>query len=147
MVALFGYMELQHEVERIAPQTALVTNHFTGEVRQCHVYRSGDMSCHAVDIEPRSWVFALIPFWPARQFEASTDDMSFTETQLFNDMVTNGIFALIMLVVGIVVMWVANGEEGGSADGAVPPRAANDTPALCIALAERLSRPSTHART
>lgn len=45
---LLGYMELRHEVEYIGPRNALVTNHFTREVRNCYTYGSGDWSCHKV---------------------------------------------------------------------------------------------------
>jgi len=125
MAALLGYMELQHEVEHVAPRTALVTDHFTGEVRQCRTYPNSDWSCHAVEIEPRSWVFALIPFWPARDDLGevlslpgpSGEPASFTENQLFSDLVSNGIMALVMLVVGLIIMRARDDGEGGSADG------------------------------
>src|SRR5690606_40096024 len=64
--ALMGYMELRHEVERITSETALVTNHLTGEVRQCNTRGNGNWNCRAVAMQARHWIFALIPFWPAR---------------------------------------------------------------------------------
>ena len=125
MAGLTGYMELQHEVERVAPSTALVTNHFTGEVRSCRTYRSGDMSCHAVDVEPRSWVLALIPFWPAREdlggrahlAERWADDTPFTQTQFFSDLMANGPIWIVMLGLGVLIMRIKDEPDGGGADG------------------------------
>lgn len=121
MAALLGYMELEHEVEKIGPRNALVTDHFTGEVRECYTYGSGDWSCRAIDIEPRSWVFALIPFWPARDemgdklhlSETWADETPFTETPLFSEMISNGVIGIVMLVVGIFIMRIKDEDNGG----------------------------------
>lgn len=122
MAALLGYMELRHEVERIGPRNALVTNHFAGEVQNCYTYGSGDWGCHPVDLAPRSWVFALIPFWPARNdlgptlhlSETWADETPFMETPLFSDMISNGVMGIVMLVAGIFVMCIK--EEKDSRD-------------------------------
>ena len=116
--ALLGYMELQFEVEQIGPRTALVTDHFTGEVQECDTYGHGDWGCHAIDIEPRSWVFALIPFWPARDemgdklhlSERWADEPSFTRTRFFSDLVSNGVLGIVILVMGIFVMRIKDDE-------------------------------------
>lgn len=122
MAGLLGFMQLNHEFERIGPEAMLVTNHFTGEVKRCRVYRSGDMSCHDVDIEPRSWIFALIPFWPGReeldedrQRKTAARETPFTETPLFKDILFHGFFAALML--GLAVYILRIGKEDGNADG------------------------------
>lgn len=125
MAALLSYMELRHEVEHIGPRHALVTNHFTGEVRNCYTYGSGDWGCHPVDIAPRSWVFALIPFWPARDNPGATlhpsetwpDDTPFTESPLFSDMISNGVMGIVILLVGIYVVWVTKYDEDDNTGG------------------------------
>ncbi|WP_449470116.1 hypothetical protein [Sphingobium chungangianum] len=129
---LLGYMHLRHEVEQIGPRDALVTDHFTGEVRQCDTHGYGDWSCWPADIEPRSWVFAVTPFWPVRRdlgeklnlSETWADDTPFTETPLYSALINNGIIGFVMLVVGIFVMWPraengtsSSGGEGGSDGG------------------------------
>jgi len=124
MALLVGFMELNHEFERIGPETTLVTNHFTGEVKYCRVYRSGDMSCHPADIEPRHWIFALIPLWPGREElnkEPSTElqgrETSFTETALFKELSIDAIIVLVLLVVTILILRGTREEGTGSSDG------------------------------
>lgn len=125
MAVLLGYMELRHEVEEIGPRNALVTNHFTGEVRNCDTHGHGDWSCWPADIEPRSWVFALIPFWPARDdlgdtlylSETWAEDTPFTQTPFFSDLISNGVTGIVMLVVGILIMRIRDEEEGGDGNG------------------------------
>jgi len=125
MAALLGYMELRHEVERVGPRNALVTNHFTGEVRNCYTYGGGDWSCHTIDIEPRSWVFALIPFWPARDdlgaklhlSETWADETPFTETPLFSDLASNGVIGIVMLIVSIFIMCIKEDDDDGVSRG------------------------------
>lgn len=122
MAALFGYMELDHEVEQIDHKNALVTNHFTGEVRLCDTSGYGDWGCREIDMEPRSWVLALIPFWPARDdlgdrlhlSEASTDEGPFAKAQFSSDLISNGIIGGIMLIVGLFIMLIRDDEEKGS---------------------------------
>ena len=125
MVALLGYMELDHEVEYIGPENALVTNHFTGEVQNCNTRGYGDWSCWPAEIEPRSWVLALIPFWPARDdlgqklhlSETWAPDAPFTETPLYSALISNGVTGLVMLVVGIFIMRIRDNEEGDDSSG------------------------------
>jgi len=125
MVALLGYMELQNEVERIGPRNALVTDHFTGEVRNCYTYSGGDWACHPVDIDPRSWVFALIPFWPARDdigqklhlSRTWADDTPFTQTAFCSDLIPNRLIGIVMLVVGIFIIRTKDDAETDNTDG------------------------------
>lgn len=130
IAALLGYTQLQHEVEQIGPRTALVTNHFTGEVQNCDTYGYSDWSCLPADIAPRSWVFALIPFWPARDdlgdklylSETWAEDTPFKETPLYSDLISNGVIGIVMLVMGIFIMRIRDDEEvgddsGGGSDG------------------------------
>lgn len=130
MAALLGYMELDHEVECIGPENALVTNHFTGEVQNYDTYGYGDWSCRSAEIEPRSWVFALIPFWHARDdlddklhlSKAWAENTPFKETPLYSDLISNGVMGLVMLVAGIFIMRIRDDEErgddsGGGSDG------------------------------
>lgn len=119
MAALLGFMELQDEVERIGPKNALVTNHFTGEVQLCDTHGYGDWGCSEIDIEPRSWVLALIPFWPARDdlgarlylSETWTDESLFAKSQFSSDLISNGMTGGIMLVVGFFIMRIKDDEE------------------------------------
>jgi len=125
MFALLGYMELDHEVEYIGPENALVTNHFTGEVRNCNTRGYGDWSCWPVEIEPRSGVLALIPFWPAREnlgeklhlSETWAEDTPFKETPLYSDLISNGVIGIVMLAMGIFIMRIRDDEEGGDGSG------------------------------
>ena len=123
-MALLGFMELRHEVERIDPETALITNHFTGEVRRCLTYRNMDWSCRPSDIESRSFVFALIPFWPARTMpgsgasaKAPAEGTRSRRSQLSSDLVSNGAIGPILLVVSIFILYRRDEGEGGNADG------------------------------
>ncbi|MGK9086159.1 hypothetical protein KXR64_20480 [Brucella intermedia] len=121
---LIGFMELNHEFERIGPETTLVTNHFTGDVKYCRVYRSGDMSCHSSDIEPRHWLFALIPLWPGRD-ELNEDPPSelvaretpFTMTSLFKELLIDGIVVAVLLVVTVLILSGMREGGTGSSDG------------------------------
>jgi|SRR5690606_14443328 len=117
--ALLGFMELQHEVERIGPRNALVTNHFSGDVRLCNTHGRGDWGCNKIEIEPRSWVLALIPFWPARDdlgaqlhlSETWANESPFAKSRLSSDLMANGIVAGIMLVIGFFIMLIKDDEE------------------------------------
>lgn len=129
--ALLSYMELRHEVERITSETALVTNHLTGEVRQCNTRGNGDWSCRPVDMQARHWIFALIPFWPARDHLVNdlhvhtvpADEASFLSPQIVGDMGTYAAFAIVMLVLGFILReknWrrdASGGGDGGGSDG------------------------------
>jgi hypothetical protein len=123
--ALLAFMELEHEVERLSPEVALVTNHFTGTVRRCNTYRNADWGCRPVDLEPRSWIFALIPLWPARQEfggrlhipEGSGDRAAFANAQFRSDIVHLCIVGAVMLVVGFFIMRIKDGDEGGAPNG------------------------------
>ena len=129
--ALLGYMELRHEVERITSETALVTNHLTGEVRQCNTRGNGNWNCRAVAMQARHWIFALIPFWPARDHlvndlhvhPAPADEAAFLSPQIVGDMGTYVAFAIVMFVMGFILReknWrrdASEGGDGGNSDG------------------------------
>lgn len=124
MALLIGFMELQHEFERIGPETTLVTNHFTGEVKYCNVYPSGDMSCHRSDIQPRHWIFALIPLWPGRAelneeppTELQARETPFTETALFKELSIDAIMVLVLLAVTVLILRGTREQGTGSSDG------------------------------
>lgn len=132
MFGLFGYMELRHEVERITSETALVTNHFTGEVRQCNTAGTGDWGCRPVEIEPRHLIFALIPFWPARDEPGEdlyvpnvpADETAFLTPQISGDMGTYTAFIIVMIGFGFILReknWTGgtagSGGDGGSDGG------------------------------
>jgi len=124
-VALLGYMELQSEVERIGPETVLLTNHFAGDVQECNTAGYGDWRCRPVNIEPRHWIFALIPFWPARGDLAEKlylsktwpDEIPFSETPLFSDLIANGAIGIVLLVIGVFIMRIKEDGGSGNADG------------------------------
>lgn len=120
-LALLGYMELRFEVEHIDPDTALVTNHFTGEVRRCRTYRNADWSCTPTDLKPRPFVFALVPFWPARTLPGNDaragdreDARQFRRSRLAQDLVYDGAIVLILLLLSIYLLRPEKAHEGGA---------------------------------
>ena len=108
----------------------MAPSHFTGEVRQCNAAGHDDWGCQPTDIEPRHWIFALIPFWPARGDLAEKlylsktwpDEIPFSETPLFSDLIANGAIGIVLLVIGVFIMRIkedgGSGNAHGSSDGA-----------------------------
>lgn len=128
MFALLGYIELRHEVEQITSETAVVTNHFAGEVQECNTAGNGDWVCRQVDVEPRHWVFALIPFWPTRDSlgeagyvrEVPADETAFLTPQISGDLGTYTAFVLVMFAFGFILReknWSSGTSERGSDGG------------------------------
>lgn len=114
MALLLAYMQLHHDLERVDPDTVLLTNHWTGEVRRCHRSRNSELSCLPKTLEPRSWYLALSPFDSPAERVAKQGDKS----NLLAEFIFCGGFALAIVMLFAFPIWDWRKDRDRSSTGA-----------------------------